>query len=256
MIFLYFCKFFVPRSEGPPLTLYRPGDSQDYQSFDFLLFSQVFSIPFFFSELKCRDWMIIVKNFFCHCRNIRPVERYRRSSASSFLLFSQVFSIPFFFSELKCRDWMIIVKNFFCHCRNIRPVERYRRSSASSMFFFVEHAFGEWDIVVTMTVRCMCMYPSIPVCQDFSTSTVIERFQNNLTQIFSITCRCAIWNTPSGRPKVEVTSEGQIFMLLETFSEAYSGHVVHQSICPSIWWSLLKLLSASTYHFDKWKKLW
>ena len=27
--------------------------------------------------------MIIVKNFFCHCRNIRPVERYRRSSASS-----------------------------------------------------------------------------------------------------------------------------------------------------------------------------
>ena len=34
MIFLYFCKFFVPRSEGPPLTMYRPGDSQDYQSFD------------------------------------------------------------------------------------------------------------------------------------------------------------------------------------------------------------------------------
>ena len=40
----------------------------------------------FFSELKCRDWMIIVKNFFCHCRNIRPVERYRRSSASSIIL--------------------------------------------------------------------------------------------------------------------------------------------------------------------------
>ena len=37
MIFLYFCKFFVPRSEGPPLTLYRPGDSQDYQSFDLFL---------------------------------------------------------------------------------------------------------------------------------------------------------------------------------------------------------------------------
>ena len=37
MMFLYFCKFFVPRSEGPPLTLYRPGDSQDYQSFDFCL---------------------------------------------------------------------------------------------------------------------------------------------------------------------------------------------------------------------------
>ena len=28
--------------------------------------------------------MIIVKNFLCHCRNIRPVERYRRSSASSY----------------------------------------------------------------------------------------------------------------------------------------------------------------------------
>ena len=45
--------------------------------------------------------MIIVKNFFCHCRNIRPVERYRRSSASSFLTlqgfieFFHVFYIAF-----------------------------------------------------------------------------------------------------------------------------------------------------------------
>ena len=36
MIFLYLCKFFVPKSEGPPLTLYTPGDSQDHQSFDYL----------------------------------------------------------------------------------------------------------------------------------------------------------------------------------------------------------------------------
>ena len=49
----------------------------------FFFSHKFFSISFFFSELKCRDWMIIVKNFFCHCRNIRPVERYRRSSASS-----------------------------------------------------------------------------------------------------------------------------------------------------------------------------
>ena len=40
MIFLYFCNFLVPRSEGPPLTLYRPGDSQDYQSFDWSLRSE------------------------------------------------------------------------------------------------------------------------------------------------------------------------------------------------------------------------
>ena len=46
MIFLYFCKFFVPRSEGPPLTLYRPGDSQDYQSFDFFYFLHAFEIRY------------------------------------------------------------------------------------------------------------------------------------------------------------------------------------------------------------------
>ena len=35
--------------------------------------------------------MIIVKNFFCHCRNIRPVERYRRSSASSLVKYFEIF---------------------------------------------------------------------------------------------------------------------------------------------------------------------
>ena len=44
------------------------------------------------------------------------------------------------------------------------------------------------------------------------TSTNVDGFQNNLTQLFSITCRCAIWNICSGRSKVKVTLEGQIFV--------------------------------------------
>ena len=44
------------------------------------------------------------------------------------------------------------------------------------------------------------------------TSTFVDGFQNNLAQLFSITCRCAIGNICSGRPKVIVMPEGQIFV--------------------------------------------
>ena len=43
-------------------------------------------------------------------------------------------------------------------------------------------------------------------------STIVVGFQSNLTQLFSITCRCTIWNIHSGRPKVKVTLEGQFFV--------------------------------------------
>ena len=42
-------------------------------------------------------------------------------------------------------------------------------------------------------------------------SAIVDGFQNDLTQLFSITCKCAIWNIHSGRPKVKVTREGQTF---------------------------------------------
>ena len=45
-----------------------------------------------------------------------------------------------------------------------------------------------------------------------TTSTIMDGFQNNLTQLFSIMCRCAICNICSGRPKIKVTLEGQIFV--------------------------------------------
>ena len=41
---------------------------------------------------------------------------------------------------------------------------------------------------------------------------VIDGLQNNLTQFFSMTSRCAILNIRSGRPKVKVILEGQIFV--------------------------------------------
>ena len=53
--------------------------------------------------------MIIVKNFFCHCRNIRPVERYRRSSASSIMVASAPIhtSLPSFLGLLKTKDCLV-----------------------------------------------------------------------------------------------------------------------------------------------------
>ena len=54
---------------------------------------------------------------------------------------------------------------------------------------FVEPACGELDIVLTMTGQCMCMRPSEFVWT--ITYTIMDGFQNNLTQLFSITCRCA-----------------------------------------------------------------
>ena len=38
------------------------------------------------------------------------------------------------------------------------------------------------------------------------TSTTVDEFQNNLTQLFSIKCRCAIRNIGSGKPKVKFLS--------------------------------------------------
>ena len=43
-------------------------------------------------------------------------------------------------------------------------------------------------------------------------SAVVNGLQNDVTQLFSILGRCVIWNIRSGRPKVKVTLEGQIFV--------------------------------------------
>ena len=56
---------------------------------------------------------------------------------------------------------------------------------------FVEPACGKQDIVVTFEFGvCACVCPSeiVPTI----TSTIVDGFQNYLTQLFSITCRCAI----------------------------------------------------------------
>ena len=61
-------------------------------------------------------------------------------------------------------------------------------------FLFVEPALGEQDIVVTMTVWCMCVHWCIHPSEFVQTvtSTIVDGFQKNLAQFFSITCRCAI----------------------------------------------------------------
>ena len=56
---------------------------------------------------------------------------------------------------------------------------------------FVKPTCGEQDIVVTTTVQCMCVCPSVQICENHN-STVVDGFQNNLRQVFSNTCRCAI----------------------------------------------------------------
>ena len=68
---------------------------------------------------------------------------------------------------------------------------------------FVELACGERGIVVTIqfsvcACECVFMHALMGVCLCPSkfvwtiTSTIVDGFQNNLTQLFSITCRCAI----------------------------------------------------------------
>ena len=70
------------------------------------------------------------------------------------------------------------------------------------------------DLVVAITVwyMCMCLCVHVSKFVRTITSTTVDGFQNNLTQLFSITCRCAFWNIGSGRHKVKVTLEGQIFV--------------------------------------------
>ena len=57
---------------------------------------------------------------------------------------------------------------------------------------FVEPACNERDVVVTMTVPCMCvnacMHASVHLyLSEPMTSTIVDGFQNNVTQLFSIT---------------------------------------------------------------------
>ena len=60
---------------------------------------------------------------------------------------------------------------------------------------------------------CVCIFECMcaPEFVWIITSTIVGGFQNKLTQLFSITCRCVIWNIRSGRPKVKVTHEGWNF---------------------------------------------
>ena len=44
------------------------------------------------------------------------------------------------------------------------------------------------------------------------TSTIVDGFQNILTQVFSITCRCAIWNIHLGKSKVKVMWAWQVIL--------------------------------------------
>ena len=57
---------------------------------------------------------------------------------------------------------------------------------------------------------CVCVHPSKFVWT--ITSTIVNWYQNDLTQLFSIMCGCAIWNICSGWPKVKVTLEGEMFV--------------------------------------------
>ena len=60
--------------------------------------------------------MIIVKNFFCHCRNIRPVERYRRSSASSSCLQYKSLKNTVGKGEIAHNEQFLLFSQFFSTC--------------------------------------------------------------------------------------------------------------------------------------------
>ena len=52
-------------------------------------------------------------------------------------------------------------------------------------YYFVEHTFTKRDKVVTMTVCCMCVHASVHLSEFVwsISSTIVDRFQNNLTQL-------------------------------------------------------------------------
>ena len=58
-------------------------------------------------------------------------------------------------------------------------------------FFFVELVCGEQDIVVTISVQCMCIV-RLSAFVRAVTSTFIHGFQKNLAQLFSFKSGSAI----------------------------------------------------------------
>ena len=67
------------------------------------------------------------------------------------------------------------------------------KTNEKQVIIFVEPACSERDIVGIMIVRALVRVSTSP-CKFVRnvTSTIMDGFQNNLMQLFSITCRCAI----------------------------------------------------------------
>ena len=78
------------------------------------------------------------------------------------------------------------------------------QSEQSFMMFliFVEPSCGERDIVVIISVQCMCVHLFEFVLA--ITYTFMHGFQNDLVQLLSSRSRSAISNNCSGRLKVKV----------------------------------------------------
>ena len=78
---------------------------------------------------------------------------------------------------------------------------------------FIEPTCSEQDIVVIISVQCMCVHWDCVHLSGFVlaiTSTFMHEFQNNLAELYFLTNRSAIWNICSGKLKVKVTLEGQM----------------------------------------------
>ena len=91
-----------------------------------------------------------------------------------------------------CPDSSVFTTNSLMENTNI--VNEVLKTSCR---IFVEPACSELDIVVTMTVQCMCVCPVCAcVCPSeiarTITSTIVDGFEKKLTQLFSLMCRCAI----------------------------------------------------------------
>ena len=63
----------------------------------------------------------------------------------------------------------------------IRKKFRNRLDPVTFYEFIVKPAYGERDIVVTISVRCMCVHPSVRICSGIY-FYIYDEFQNNLAQ--------------------------------------------------------------------------
>ena len=99
-----------------------------------------------------------------------------------------------------CEPW--IIESFPLHWSLINHLKDHNQAGQAGLWCARHNCYNN----ILVYVR-----PSIRIWQDHNFCNC-GWISNKLTHLFSIRCRCVIWNIHSGTPKVKVTLQGQIFV--------------------------------------------